>query len=231
MSDFLVILNLVFIEVLLSVDNAAILAVMVKDLQFNERSKALKYGLFGAYLFRGLCLLFASLIVKIIWLKIVGGLYLLYLTYTFFTPEVDSAEEGFDNKKGWVKKTKLIFGKFWGTVILVEIMDLAFSLDNVFAAVALSQNLTLIMIGVGIGILAMRFVANFFVILIEKYPELNGSAFVVIGLLGIKLCLSGIVFYTETTYLNFMDSHNFDMIFSLLMVLVFAFPLLRRQTV
>ena len=77
-ASLLIIGNLVLIESLLSVDNAAVLATMVMGLSPNDRKRALKYGIFGAYIFRGLCLFFASFLVKVWWLKVVGGLYLLY---------------------------------------------------------------------------------------------------------------------------------------------------------
>ena len=70
----LIIGNLIIIESLLSVDNAAVLATMVMDLSKDERKKALKYGIFGAYFFRGICLLFASWLIKIWWLKSLGGI-------------------------------------------------------------------------------------------------------------------------------------------------------------
>ncbi len=203
---------------------------MVKDLPPDQKPKALRYGLIGAYVFRGLCLLFAALLVKILWLKIAGGLYLLYLTYTHFTPAKDSAEEGFDDNKGWVKKLKNKIGVFWGTVILVEIMDLAFSIDNVFAAVAMTKNIWIIMAGVAVGILAMRFVAMWFVKLIEKYPSLNTSAFIVIGLLGLKLIFAGVIDYTSYTGIKaVLDSHTTDMVFSLVMMLIFFIPLLKHK--
>lgn len=75
----LIVSNLIIIEGLLSVDNAAVLATMVMDLPKHQRHKALRYGIVGAYVFRGLCLLFASFLVQIWWLKPIGGLYLLYL--------------------------------------------------------------------------------------------------------------------------------------------------------
>jgi len=56
LASLLVIGNLIVIESLLSVDNAAVLATMVMDLPVKQRAAALKYGIIGAYLFRGLCL-------------------------------------------------------------------------------------------------------------------------------------------------------------------------------
>lgn len=79
---------------------------------------------------------------------------------------------------------------------MVEIVDLAFSIDNVFAAVAYVENvphpynLRIVMIGVFIGILAMRFVAQSFVKLLTRYPTPADSAFLVIALLGLKLLIA-----------------------------------------
>jgi YkoY family integral membrane protein len=191
--SLLVIGNLIVIESLLSVDNAAVLATMVMDLPKEQRSKALRYGIIGAYLFRGLCLLFAAFLVKIWWLKPLGGLYLLYLVWDWWKgKQTKEKEDDFiDKKKNWLyRMTVGSFGNFWATVALVELMDLAFSIDNVFAAVAFSKNIIIIWIGVFIGILAMRFVAQGFVKLMEKYTFLETCAFTVIGILGLKLIFS-----------------------------------------
>ena len=145
----LVILNLIVIESLLSVDNAAVLATMVMDLPEKQRNKALKYGIIGAYVFRGLCLIFAAWLVNIWWLKPIGGFYLLYLTYDYFksksTPETDDDTLN-KNENRIYKATLGLLGQFWATVALVEVMDLAFSIDNVFAAVAFTDKIVLIWI-------------------------------------------------------------------------------------
>ena len=105
-------------------------------------------------------------------------------------------------------------------------MDLAFSIDNVFAAVAFSPNIILICLGVFIGILAMRFVAQGFVHLMERYTFLETSAFLVITLLGLKLCASLISHYLPETSIGiFLDSHIADWITSVLTIGIFAVPL------
>lgn len=226
----LIILNLIIIESLLSVDNAAVLATMVMDLPKEQRNKALKFGILGAYVFRGICLVLASWLIKIWWLKALGGLYLLYLFINYFrTKATVTKEDDLLNKSESkiYKYTFGLFGKFWSTVILVEIMDLAFSIDNVFAAVAFTDNIYLIWTGVFIGILAMRFVAQTFVKLMEKYPFLETAAFVVIGILGIKLLLSFPAhFYKENPVFHFIESEHFDMIISIVTVLVFFIPIM-----
>ena len=187
--------NLVIIESLLSVDNAAVLATMVSDLPREQRPKALRYGIFGAYLFRILCLVFASYLIRFWYLKPLGGLYLLYLTYGHFRTRpvaTDDHEDGQQLKRrSWVYRHSIgRLGQFWATVVLIEVMDVAFSIDNVFAVVAFSKNLILVVIGVCIGILAMRLVAQAFVLLLARYPFLETAAFLIIGVLGLKLLLS-----------------------------------------
>ncbi len=208
-----VILNLILIESLLSVDNAAVLATMVLDLPKDQRKKALKYGIIGAYVFRGICLLFAAMLIQIWWFKPVGGIYLLVLAikYFFTKKKVEDpqtiAEELERKQRSWLyRKTLGAFGPFWSTVILVELMDLAFSIDNVIAANAYTKNIILIWIGVFIGILAMRFVAQGFVRLMEKYPFLSVCAYTVIGILGLKLTLSMVAhFYPCSQFALFLE--------------------------
>lgn len=187
-----VILNLIIIESLLSVDNAAVLATMVLGLPKEQRAKALRYGILGAYIFRGICLLFAAILIQIWWFKPLGGIYLLILAGKYFfgkkkDPDDPQAEIE-HGKKSWLyRKTLGLFGPFWATVILIELMDLAFSIDNVIAANAYTDNIILIWVGVFIGILAMRFVAQGFVRLMERYPFLSTCAYLVITILGLKL--------------------------------------------
>ena len=277
--------NLIIIESLLSVDNAAVLATMVMDLPLNQRNKALKYGIWGAYIFRGLAMIFAAFLLGFWWLKPLGGMYLLwlvvdqfkekigygekgsilfkiaslilvlffikndgsindialwtlrgvsalyiiYLIYSFLKLKSDEEDDGEINKSN--NKIYTFFqgkiGVFWSTVILVEIMDMAFSIDNVFAAVAFTPNIVLVCIGVFIGILAMRFIAQSFVKLMEKYSFLETSAFIVIAILGIKLMLSIYEhFYPEASISIFLKSHTADIAISILTVSIFFIPIL-----
>lgn len=221
--------NLIVIESLLSVDNAAVLATMVMDLPKEQRSRALRYGIIGAYAFRGICLLLAAYIIKIWWLKPLGGLYLLYLVWDWWKGKQTKEKEDdtLDKKSNWLYRSTVgALGNFWATVALVEIMDLAFSIDNVFAAVAFSDNIILIWLGVFIGILAMRFVAQGFVKLLEKYTFLETAAFVVIAILGIKLMLSLYEhFQPGTAFSKFLGSHAADWGVSILTISIFVLPI------
>jgi len=225
--------NLIIIESLLSVDNAAVLATMVMDLPEKEREKALKYGIWGAYVFRGIAMLFASVLIKIWWLKPVGGIYLLYLVYSYWKGKqtVKKDDDVIDKKSNWLYRVTVgSLGNFWATVCLVELMDMAFSIDNVFAAVAFTPNIILVCAGVFIGILAMRFIANYFVKMMAKYTFLETAAFIVIAVLGIKLTLSLVEhFQPESGFAKFMKSETADVIMSVITVSIFFIPILTSR--
>jgi YkoY family integral membrane protein len=229
----LIVLNLILIESLLSIDNAAVLATMVMDLPKEQRKKALKYGIIGAYVFRGISLLLASYLVKIWWLKSLGGLYLLFLGINYFRTRATPKKEDdvLNKKQNWLYRNTLgLLGPLWATIVMVEIMDLAFSIDNVFAAVAFTDNIWLICTGVFIGILAMRFVAQGFVKLMEKYSFLATGAFIVIIILGLKLTSSLFThFYPRSNVTVFLDSHAADTGISIITVSIFLLPLITSR--
>ncbi len=223
--------NLIIIESLLSVDNAAVLATLVSDLPRERRAQALRYGIFGAYLFRGLCLVFASYLVGFWFLKPLGGLYLLYLTFNYFRSSKPEEEDAPDKQKSWLyRRTLGLLGPFWATVAVIELMDVAFSIDNVFAVVAFSNNLLLIVAGVFIGILAMRLVAQAFVGLMGQYPFLETVAFVVIGILGLKLVLSLLEHFAPGHPVSdFLESEAADVGLTVITIATFGVPLLTSR--
>lgn len=233
-TALLVVLNLILIESLLSVDNAAVLATMVMDLPEKDRKRALRIGLVLAYIFRGTALVFAGILIKINWLRLIGGLYLIYLAIHFFYKEIIKHKHILDIEKEELgedtKHPKKIFGlsQLWSTVLMVEVMDMTFSIDNVFAAVAFTNNIYLVCLGVFIGIVTMRIVAGYFVKLMELFPFLDTVAFAVIGILGIKLCLSFycVQFGIGAYFCQLLESKIGDLVFSLFTVSIFFIPIL-----
>jgi YkoY family integral membrane protein len=222
--------NLILIESLLSVDNAAVLATMVMDLPEEQRDKALKYGIWGAYIFRGLAMIFAAFLIQFWLLKPAGGAYLIFLVYKYWKGKQTETKDDdvLDKNSNWFYRVTVgSLGNFWATVVLVELMDMAFSIDNVFAAVAFTDNIILVCTGVFIGILAMRFIAQWFVKLMSKYAFLETCAFIVIGILGIKLMLSLVEHYQPQSELSiFLGSHTADILISGFTVFVFFLPIL-----
>lgn len=236
-AGLMVVFILILIEGVLSVDNAAVLATMVMRLPAEQRPKALKYGIFGAYAFRGICLALAAQLIAIWWLEPIGGLYLLWLSWKHFAKgqSVDDEAAAAQPEVNWLfRHTIGRLGTFWATVVAVEVMDLAFSLDNVLAAVTYVQNfpmpsrLILVCVGVFLGILTMRFAAQGFIKLMHRYPFLETCAFIVIGILGVKLLLSIPRHFLPESHAvhQFLASKYFDMGTSVLTLLIFIVPVI-----
>ncbi|KLT15931.1 membrane protein [Neobacillus vireti] len=176
--------TLIILEGLLSADNALVLAVMVKHLPTEQRKKALFYGIFGAYFFRVVAIGLGVSLINIPWIKIVCGHYLLWIVFQNFFQKKE-VEDGVQNKK---------MG-FWRTVLTVELMDVAFSFDSVIAAFGVSNQVWVLFLGGVLGILMMRGVAQLFLVLIEKVPEFETTAFILIAIIGVKMIIAAFGFY------------------------------------
>ncbi|MEK4354338.1 hypothetical protein MKX41_26415 [Paenibacillus sp. FSL R5-0475] len=167
--------SLVLLEGLLSADNALVLAVMVKHLPKEQQKKALFYGIIGAYVFRFLAIGLGTFLIKFMLVKVLGAAYLFYIAYGGLFK--GGGDEKIENK-GF---------SFWKTVLLVELMDIAFSIDSVIAAFGVSNQVWVLFMGGIIGVLMMRGVAQLFLKLIDKIPELERAAFALIAIIAGKM--------------------------------------------
>ncbi|BBB91463.1 MAG TPA: TerC family protein [Methylomusa anaerophila] len=182
--------TLIILEGLLSADNALVLAIMVKHLPQNQQKKALFYGIFGAYLFRFIAIGLGTYLIKIWWIKAVGALYLLWLSFQYFAlKKSDKEDDPLEEKTSAMG--------FWRTVLAVELMDIAFSMDSVLAAIGVSDQVWVLYLGGILGVMMMRGVAQLFLMLIEKYPGLETTAYVLIGIIGTKMMASAFGYHTS----------------------------------
>ncbi len=210
-----ILVQIIFLEGILSLDNAAVLGAIVLGLPANEnvpwpkalrflarplnpllgkqRTAGLRVGLLGAYLGRGLMLVMASFVIRNVWLQLLGALYLLKIS-TAELSALGSNEEGDEAGQKDADYARKSAGRsFWATVLMVEMMDLAFSLDNVVVVVSLTDQLWLVMLGVAVGILTMRFAAGVFTKLIERIPSLGPAAYVLVFNIGLEFVLARIL--------------------------------------
>lgn len=184
-----IVLSLILIEGLLSVDNALGIAAMASHLPKHQQKAALRWGLIGAYVFRGIALAAVAWLMHNEWVKWFGAVYLIYLAAEHLSykhvEKADSHSPGKMAGKGFI-----------ATIAGIELMDLSLSLDNVVAAVGLVNNavhipeeyhIWVVCTGVFIGILALRIVAGWCIGILAKYPVLNYTAFVLVGFVGLLL--------------------------------------------
>lgn len=183
--------TLIILEGLLSADNALVLAVMVRPLPEKQRKKALFYGLLGAYFFRFLAIGVGVFLIKLWWVKVLGAAYLAWLAIQYF---IEKSKGGsVEEEVGEIKAKGILirmFGTFWGTIVAVEIMDIAFSVDSVLAAFGVSEQIWVLLLGGMIGVLMMRGIAGVFLKLIERVPELETTAYILIAIIATKMGLS-----------------------------------------
>ena len=175
-----VILSLIVIEGLLSVDNILAIAALAASLPDHQRKLAVRLGLAGAYLYRGLALLFASYILEYEWVKFLGAFYLIHLMAGHFS---DLAAETDDDPATHAATPRT----FLGTIVSIQLMDLSLSVDNVIAAVAMSPKFWVVCTGVGLGLLTLWMFATLSLRLVERFPILKHTAFVLIGYVGLIL--------------------------------------------
>ena len=182
-ADLLTIGLLVLIEGLLSADNALVMAIMVLGLPKHQHKKALRYGLLGAFAFRIVATLLAVYLIRLGWVKLLGGLYLLYLSYShFWGGRTEEDQRAPPQAKPW-----LGMSAFWAAVVRIELVNLAFSIDSILVAIAVSPKLWVVLSGGILGIAAMRLVVGQMIALIERYPALVDGAFVIIAWVAVKL--------------------------------------------
>jgi YkoY family integral membrane protein len=183
-SDFVTIALLVAMEGLLSADNAMVLAVLVLGLPEDQRQKALRYGILGAFAFRTAATLLAIYLIRLAFVKLFGAAYLLYLVYDHFG-------HGNADERRTPPKARGMMGlsPFWTTVVKVEVTDIVFALDSILVAVAMTSKTWVVLSGGLLGIVMMRLVIGQLLSLVERYPPLVDGAFIIIAWVGIKLIL------------------------------------------
>lgn len=177
-----IIFSLIILEGLLSSDNALVLAIMVRHLPEKQQKKALFYGIGGAYFFRFLVIGFGTYLIKIWWIKVLGGLYLLYLVGKFAKYKLSGCDK--EDAACGIQKGLL------ATIVAVEIMDITFSIDSVTAAFGVSEKIWVLFLGGILGITMMRSIAKLFVSLINKISELEVTAYILIAIVGTKMIFS-----------------------------------------
>jgi YkoY family integral membrane protein len=181
-ADLLTIGLLVLLEGLLSADNALVLAILVLSLPREQQRKALRYGIVGAFVFRGLATLFAAYMIELSWVKLIGAAYLLWLPWSHFRGGDHEDRRAIKPATSWFG-----LGAFWTTVVKVELTDIVFAIDSILVAVAMSPKLWVIITGGLLGIVAMRLLIGQLLTVVQRYPALVDGAFVIIAWVGIKL--------------------------------------------
>ena len=177
---FIVLSILVFLEAVLSADNAIALAAIAQGLEDKKLERqALNIGLVFAYVLRISLLLTATWVQKFWQFELLGAAYLLWLVFQHF-----SSQEDEDNHHHGPR-----FNSLWQAIPVIAFTDLAFSLDSVTTAIAVSQEIWLVIAGTTIGIVTLRFMAGLFIRWLDEYANLEDAGYITVAFVGLRLLL------------------------------------------
>lgn len=177
-----ILLALVALETILSADNAVALAALVQSLETPQQQRqALNWGLAVALVLRISLLLTATWVIRFWQVELAGALYLIWLASKHFWQRTDS-----DADVEW-SENRLCLNGWRQTIALIACTDLAFSLDSVTAAIALSNQTWLVLTGCLIGIVTLRCLAGLFIQLLAEFAYLQDAAYLTVLGVGIRL--------------------------------------------
>ncbi|MCM0592220.1 MAG: TerC family protein [Gloeotrichia echinulata DVL01] len=176
----IVLLILVLLEAVLSADNAIALAAIAQGLEDKKlEQQALNLGLVVAYVLRITLLLTATWVQNFWQFELLGAGYLLWLVFQHFTSEEDD-----ENQHHGPRFTSLL-----QVIPVIALTDLAFSLDSVTTAIAVSQETWLVLTGTTIGIITLRFMAELFIRWLDEFKNLEDAGYITVALVGLRLLL------------------------------------------
>ncbi|MDB9467728.1 TerC family protein [Dolichospermum circinale CS-1225] len=176
----IVLLILVFLEAVLSADNAIALAAIAQGLEDKKREgQALNIGLVFAYILRITLLLTATWVQKFWQFELLGAGYLLWLVFQHFSSQEDESNHHHGPR----------FNSLWQAIPVIALTDLAFSLDSVTTAIAVSQETWLVITGTTIGIVTLRFMAGLFIRWLDEYENLEDAGYITVAFVGLRLLL------------------------------------------
>jgi YkoY family integral membrane protein len=214
--DIAVIGLLVVLEGVLSIDNALVLGLLAKPLPQHMQKRALTYGLVGALVFRLIAITTATFLMQIRIAKLLGGAYLGYVAAKHFFFEKREASAQTAGVAGLVAGEKPCPSavatptyRFWSTVVVIELTDIAFAVDSILAAVGLVANREktwVVFFGGMIGVILMRYAAVLFIRMLERFPRFEVSAYLLVATIGCKLILDWL-FNTDARHPR-LDFHS-----------------------
>ncbi|MEO1400397.1 MAG: DUF475 domain-containing protein [Cyanobacteria bacterium J06635_1] len=180
LDTFLILPVLIALEAILSADNAIALAAIAQGLDSDEQQKrALDFGLVAAFGLRVALILTATWVLRYWQFEVAGAAYLLWLVYQHFSAAEDEQHHHHGPR----------FASLWQAIPIIAFTDLAFSLDSVTTAIALSDQVLIILLGGLIGVITLRFMAGLFIRWLNEYEYLEDAGFVTVAFVGIRLLL------------------------------------------
>ena len=186
LEESLVLVQIIFIDVIMAADNAIIIGMIAASFAPKHRNQIILWGVFGALIFRIIFAFFASYLFGFAYVKILGGLLLVWIVN-------DLRRDLFNLKK--VKSPTKVSKEpsYIQSVYKVLLADITLSFDNVIAVVAASKhNFNLMIFGLVLSVLLVVTLARFFAEQIKKHQWIGYVGLIVILIVAIQLIVGGL---------------------------------------
>lgn len=158
-------LEIIWLNVILSGDNAVVIGLAAAGLPAHQRGKAVVFGVVAAAVLRIVFSIFATKLLQLWWIDLVGALALLYIAYGFLQELREKKDEDGHNVEGGHPDKTLM-----AALRQIIIADVSMSLDNVLAVAAVARgNLTLLTVGLAISIIMMGLLGGLLAKILERY--------------------------------------------------------------
>jgi len=177
---FLNLVTIVLINLVLSGDNAVVIALAVKTLPHSHRVRALIAGAACAVVLRVAATFFAGQLLHVEFLKLIGGITILWIAVKLFPQAVPSEEPP------GARPSSL-----WRAIWFILLADVTMSLDNILAIAQVAQsNLALLVFGLGLSIPFVLFASGLLALLMDKYPVIVYLGAAILGKIGAEMMLT-----------------------------------------
>jgi YjbE family integral membrane protein len=185
------VLKIIVIDLLLSGDNAVVIALACRQLPQAQRRKGILFGVAGAILLRVLLTLFVVGLLSLPYLKLVGAILLMWIGVKLIVPA--------DDAHGKVQAT----GRLWGAVKIIVVADFVMSLDNVLGVAAAAHgNLMLLVFGLLVSIPLIAWSSKLVLKLIDRFPLVIYAGGALLGY------VAGEMLTAETLFKPLLESHR-----------------------
>jgi len=187
LEQSIILLQIIFIDIVMAADNAIIIGMIAANFAPDNRKKIIAFGVAAAFIFRVVFALSATFLLEIAWIKIVGGILLLWVIYNLRKDLFESKKVRSPNLKS-KEVTSFSTG-----VYQVLVADITLSLDNVLGvAGAAKQHYYLLIIGLLLSVVLIGTLASYFAKYIKEHRWLGWLGIGVIFIVALQLILGGL---------------------------------------
>ena len=187
LEEPIILLQIIFIDIVMAADNAIIIGLIAANYSPENRKKIIAFGVAAAFIFRVIFALSATFLLTISWMKILGGVLLIWVINNL-------RQDLFFSKKIRSPRLKSKESKTFGMgVYQVLIADITLSLDNVLGVAGAAKNhFSFLIFGLLLSVVLIGTLASYFAKFIKKNQWLGWAGIAIILIVAIQLIIGGL---------------------------------------